>query len=65
MKMMGTILLRTLMPGENDSNQAAATPQSKGKNQSKLAGKEKGIKSVLENMSQGQEEMNNAVKEIV
>jgi hypothetical protein len=58
-------VLRTPLPGENDSNQVAATPQSKGKNQSKLARKEKGIGSILEKMNQGREDMNNAVKEIV
>ncbi len=41
-------MLRTPLPGE-----AAATPQNGGKIQSKLARKEKGIKSVLEKMSQG------------
>ncbi len=53
-------MLRTPLPGE-----ATATPQSSGKIQSKLARIEKGIESVLEKMSQGQEEMNKVVKEIV
>ncbi len=59
------VLSRTPLAGENDSNKATATPQSSGKIQSKLEIKEKGIKSVLEKMSQGQEEMNKVVKEIV
>ncbi len=47
------------------SDEARTTPTSSGKSQSKLARKEKGIESVLEKMSQGREEMNKAVKEIV
>ncbi len=53
-------MLRTTGPDE-----AATTPPSSGKSKSKSARKEKGIKSVLEKMSQGREEMNKKVMEIV
>ncbi len=57
-------MLRAPLPGENDSNQAVATPQSNGNNQSKLARKEKAFESVLEKMSHGREEMNNAIRQL-
>ncbi len=53
-------MLRT--PGHEE---AATTPPRSGKSHSKLARKEKGIESVLEKMSQGREEMNKVVTEIV
>ncbi len=53
-------VLRTPVPDE-----ATTTPPSSGKSQSKSARKEKGIESVLEKMSQGQEERSKVAMEIV
>ncbi len=55
-------ILRTPLPGENNLNQMALRNSN---SQSKSARKEIGIGSILEKMTEGREEVNSSMKEIL